>query len=56
MPRLGASSSCPFARAIRAGAAIVMTRFRTLPAVTGDSGRVPATLEPRIITGLSETR
>jgi len=40
----------PFRAAIEAGAALVMTAHIALPAI--DSGSVPATLSPRIITGL----
>jgi beta-N-acetylhexosaminidase len=51
MPRLDSVELVPFRAAIRAGAGLVMTAHIALPAVTGDS-TVPATLEPRIITGL----
>lgn len=40
----------PFKAAIDAGAAMVMTAHIALPAI--DSGNIPATLSPRIITGL----
>jgi beta-N-acetylhexosaminidase len=58
LPVVGANSArldsvelVPFRAAIRAGAALVMTAHIALPAITGDSA-TPATLEPRIITGL----
>ena len=51
MPRLDSVELVPFRAAIRAGAGLVMTAHIALPAVTGDSS-VPATLEPRIISGL----
>jgi beta-N-acetylhexosaminidase len=51
MSRLDSVELVPFRAAIRAGAGLVMTAHIALPAVTGDS-TVPATLEPRIITGL----
>jgi beta-N-acetylhexosaminidase len=41
----------PFKAAIEAGASLVMTAHIALPAVQGDSS-TPATLSPRIITGL----
>lgn len=58
LPIVGASSArldtlelVPFRAAIAAGAALVMTAHIALPAITGDSA-TPATLSPRIITGL----
>jgi beta-N-acetylhexosaminidase len=51
MPRLDSVELVPFKAAIRAGAGLVMTAHIALPAVAGDS-TTPATLSPRIITGL----
>ena len=51
MSRLDSVELVPFRAAIRAGAALVMTAHIALPAVAGDS-TTPATLSPRIITGL----
>jgi beta-N-acetylhexosaminidase len=51
MPRLDSVELVPFRAAIRAGAGLVMTAHIALPAVAGDS-TTPATLSPRIITGL----
>ena len=51
MSRLDTVELVPFRAAIRAGAALVMTAHIALPAVAGDS-TTPATLSPRIITGL----
>ncbi|HET7374344.1 MAG TPA: glycoside hydrolase family 3 N-terminal domain-containing protein [Gemmatimonadaceae bacterium] len=51
MARLDTVELVPFEAAIRAGAALVMTAHIALPAVAGDSS-TPATLSPRIITGL----
>jgi beta-N-acetylhexosaminidase len=51
MPRLDSVELVPFRAAIRAGAGLVMTAHIALPAVNGDS-TTPATLAPRIITGL----
>jgi beta-N-acetylhexosaminidase len=51
MARLDSVELVPFAAAINAGAAMVMTAHIALPAVQGDS-TTPATLAPRIITGL----
>lgn len=51
MSRLEAVELVPFRAAIDAGAALVMTAHIALPAVQGDS-TTPATLAPRIITGL----
>ena len=51
MPRLDSVELVPFRAAIRAGADLVMTAHIALPAVNGDS-TTPATLAPRIITGL----
>ena len=50
MARLTTMELVPFAGAIAAGAALVMTAHIALPAI--DSTGVPATLSPRIITGL----
>src|SRR5207248_869930 len=50
MQRLDTVELIPFKSAIAAGAAIVMTAHVALPAV--DSTGVPATLSPKIITGL----
>jgi beta-N-acetylhexosaminidase len=50
-PRLDSVELVPFAAGIDAGAAMVMTAHIALPAVQGDSV-TPATLAPRIITGL----
>ncbi len=49
--RLDSVELVPFAAAIGAGAGMVMTAHIALPAVQGDS-TTPATLAPRIITGL----
>jgi beta-N-acetylhexosaminidase len=49
--RLDSVELVPFAAAIDAGAGMVMTAHIALPAVQGDSS-TPATLAPRIITGL----
>ena len=51
MPRLDSVELVPFRAAIKAGAGLVMTAHIALPAVNGDS-TTPATLAPRIITGL----
>jgi beta-N-acetylhexosaminidase len=51
MPRLDSVELVPFRAAIHAGAGLVMTAHLALPAVNGDS-TTPATLAPRIITGL----
>lgn len=58
LPIVGANSArldsielVPFKAAIAAGASLVMTAHIALPAVQGDS-TTPATLAPRIITGL----
>lgn len=51
MSRLDSVELVPFKAAIDAGAALVMTAHIALPAVQGDSS-TPATLSPRIITGL----
>ena len=51
MPRLDSVELVPFRAAIQAGAGLVMTAHIALPAVAGDS-TTPATLSPRIITGL----
>ena len=51
MPRLDSVELVPFRAAIHAGAGLVMTAHIALPAVNGDS-TTPATLAPRIITGL----
>lgn len=51
LARLDTVELVPFEAAIRAGAALVMTAHIALPAVAGDSS-TPATLSPRIITGL----
>ena len=51
MARLDSVELVPFAAGIGAGAAMVMTAHIALPAVQGDS-TTPATLAPRIITGL----
>ena len=51
MGRLDTVELVPFKAAINAGAALVMTAHIALPAVQGDSS-TPATLAPRIITGL----
>jgi beta-N-acetylhexosaminidase len=50
MSRLQSLELVPFKAAIAAGAAMVMTAHVSLPAI--DSAGVPATLSPRIITGL----
>ena len=49
--RLDTVELVPFRAAMRAGAALVMTAHIALPAIAGDS-TTPATLSPRIITGL----
>jgi beta-N-acetylhexosaminidase len=51
MARLDSVELVPFKAAIAAGASLVMTAHIALPAVNGDSS-TPATLAPRIITGL----
>jgi len=51
MARLESVELVPFKAAIDAGAALVMTAHIALPAIQGDSS-TPATLSPRIITGL----
>ena len=51
MARLDSVELVPFRAAIAAGASLVMTAHIALPAVNGDSS-TPATLAPRIITGL----
>jgi beta-N-acetylhexosaminidase len=51
MLRLDSVELVPFKAAIHAGAGLVMTAHIALPAVAGDS-TTPATLSPRIITGL----
>lgn len=51
MPRLDSVELVPFRAAIGAGAGMVMTAHIALPAIAGDS-TTPATLSPRIITGL----
>jgi beta-N-acetylhexosaminidase len=51
MGRLDSVELVPFKAAIAAGASLVMTAHIALPAVNGDSS-TPATLAPRIITGL----
>jgi len=51
MARLDTVELVPFHAGINAGAALVMTAHIALPAVQGDS-TTPATLAPRIITGL----
>lgn len=51
MARLDTVELVPFRAGIDAGAALVMTAHIALPAVQGDS-TTPATLAPRIITGL----
>ncbi len=53
--RLDSVEFVPFRAAIAAGVAGVMTAHLALPAVQGDTGRlnyVPATLSPRVMTGL----
>ena len=62
LPIVGASAArldtvelVPFAAGIAAGAGMVMTAHIALPAVQGDS-TTPATLAPRIITGLLRDR
>ena len=49
--RLDSVELVPFKAAIAAGASLVMTAHIALPAIQGDSS-TPATLAPRIITGL----
>jgi beta-N-acetylhexosaminidase len=51
MARLDSVELVPFRAGIEAGAGMVMTAHIALPAVQGDS-TTPATLAPRIITGL----
>ena len=51
LARLDTVELVPFKAAIKAGASLVMTAHIALPAVSGDS-TTPATLSPRIITGL----
>jgi beta-N-acetylhexosaminidase len=51
MARLDSVELVPFKAAIAAGASLVMTAHIALPIVNGDSS-TPATLAPRIITGL----
>jgi beta-N-acetylhexosaminidase len=51
LARLDTVELVPFEAAIHAGASLVMTAHIALPAVAGDSS-TPATLSPRIITGL----
>lgn len=51
MQRLDTLELVPFRAAIAAGVGLVMTAHVALPAIDGDS-TTPATLEPRIITGL----
>lgn len=51
LARLDTLELVPFAASINAGAGMVMTAHIALPAVQGDS-TTPATLAPRIITGL----
>lgn len=51
MQRLDTLELVPFRAAIAAGVGLVMTAHVALPAINGDS-TTPATLEPRIITGL----
>jgi beta-N-acetylhexosaminidase len=51
MARLDSVELVPFKAAIAAGASLVMTAHIALPVVNGDSS-TPATLAPRIITGL----
>jgi beta-N-acetylhexosaminidase len=51
MARLDTIELVPFRAAIAAGASLVMTAHIALPAIEGDS-TTPATLAPRIITGL----
>jgi beta-N-acetylhexosaminidase len=53
--RLDSVELVPFAAGIDAGAGLVMTAHIALPAVQGDS-ITPATLAPRIITGLLRDR
>ena len=51
LARLDSVELVPFRAAIDAGASLVMTAHIALPAISGDSS-TPATLSPRIITGL----
>jgi len=51
LARLDTLELVPFKAAIGAGASLVMTAHIALPAIAGDS-TTPATLSPRIITGL----
>ena len=51
LARLDTLELVPFKAAIGAGASLVMTAHIALPAISGDS-TTPATLSPRIITGL----
>jgi beta-N-acetylhexosaminidase len=55
MARLDTVELVPFVAGINAGAGMVMTAHIALPAVQGDS-TTPATLAPRIITGLLRDR
>ncbi len=55
MARLDSVELVPFVAGIEAGAGMVMTAHIALPAVQGDS-TTPATLAPRIITGLLRNR
>ena len=55
MARLDSVELVPFVAGIEAGAGMVMTAHIALPAVQGDS-TTPATLAPRIITGLLRDR
>ena len=55
LARLDSVELVPFAAGIDAGAGMVMTAHIALPAVQGDS-ITPATLAPRIITGLLRDR
>lgn len=50
IPRLSSVEFVPFRAAIDAGTALVMTAHIALPAI--DGGNTPATLSPRIMTGL----
>jgi beta-N-acetylhexosaminidase len=51
VPRLDSVELVPLRAAIAAGTGLVMTAHIALPAIAGDSS-TPATLSPRIITGL----
>ncbi|MEO6525213.1 MAG: glycoside hydrolase family 3 N-terminal domain-containing protein [Gemmatimonadaceae bacterium] len=55
MARLDSVELVPFAAGIEAGAGMVMTAHIALPGLYGDSA-TPATLAPRIITGLLRDR